>query len=45
MKRIRLITLYTCLLVAALFALGGCSSARVDEGVTIEKSGNPLKFW
>ncbi|MDB2358301.1 MAG: hypothetical protein P8M62_09070 [Opitutae bacterium] len=34
--------LTTALLV---IAFTGCSSTKTENGVTVEKSGNPLKFW
>ncbi len=44
MKRIRTLILLLSL-AAILPALTGCGSTSTENGVTIEKGGNPLKFW
>ena len=44
MKRIR--TFILLLLLAAMApALTSCGSTKTENGVTIENTSNPLKFW
>ena len=45
MKQLRTILLRLLIATLLATALTSCGSTHSENGVTIEQSGNPLKFW